>query len=511
MILERSKNAKRNGLWGLISNLCSVLFPFALRTVIIHEMGTEYLGLSGLFTSILNLMSISELGIVTSIVFGMYQALADDDTDLLCSLLGYYRKIYHVLGTVVLLAGAAVMPFLHLFIREDIPADINLYLLYALYVVNAAAAYFLFAYKACILTVYQRGDIKSKFTLGLSAAMYVAQIAVIITTHNYYWYVVVLVLYTLANNLLPALYVKKHYPQYISRGDLDSARRGDIRKRVAGLLATNMSTISRNAFDSITVSAFFGLTAVAVYNNYQYIISALAGMMLVITRSISAGIGNSVASDPKEKNLQDMHMINFWYMWISAWFAACLLCLYQPFMRLWTGTELMLPTHTMALFAASFFVQKLSDIQAQYFDALGLWWQKKYYSIAEAALNIVLNVVLGYFFGIAGIVASTIITVFTVNFLGASRIVFRQYFGTGFQGYLRRQLRYTAVALVAAAVTGAVCLVIHWDTPGISDFSALCIRAVICLVVPNAILLLFYYRTRIFREAYAWLKIRIRW
>lgn len=506
MRLARSKNAKRNSIWGFISNFITILLPFLVRTILIEELGAQYLGLSSLFTSILTVLNITELGFGTAIVYMMYKPLAEDDTDLLCALLNYYKKIYRMIGIVILTAGLVIIPFLDRLIKGTVPEDINIYILYVMYLLNTSLSYWLFAYKASILTIYQRNDIKSKIGIFTSSMLYIGQAVVVILTHSYYAYVAVLLCITVLNNIVPAIYVKKYYPQYICKGDISADLRKDIRTRLTGLMITKISAVSRNAFDSIIVSAFLGLVMVGIYNNYFYIINSVSAMMLVLTNAIAAGIGNSIAYDSTEKNLQDMRIINFWYMWISAWFMSCLVGLFQPFMRLWVGERLMFSDSIMMAFALYFFVQKIGDIQAQYFDAAGLWWYRKWYSVSEVIANIILNLVLGYFFGVFGIVIATILTIVFINFLGASSIIFKHYFKKGFCRYIADQLKWLTTATVVSVIIYFITVSFRFGN-GLFD---LITKGLICTVIPNCIILLFYFRSKLFKTAYSWLVARLR-
>lgn len=506
MRLERSKNAKRNSIWGLISNFLTILLPFLVRTILIEELGAQYLGLSSLFTSILTVLNITELGFGTAIVYMMYKPLAEDDTDLLCALLNYYRKIYRIIGMVILVAGLVIIPFLDRLIKGSVSEDINIYILYAMYLLNTSLSYWLFAYKASILTIHQRNDIKSKIGIFTSALLYIGQAIVVIVTHNYYAYVAVLLSITILNNIIPAIYVKKYYPQYICKGSISADMKKDIRTRLTGLMITKISAVSRNALDSIIVSAFLGLVMVGIYNNYFYIINSVSSLMLVLTSAIAAGIGNSIAYDTTEKNLQDMRIINFWYMWISAWFMSCLVGLFQPFMRLWVGEKLMFSDSIMMAFALYFFVQKIGDIQAQYFDAAGLWWYRKWYSVGEVIANILLNLLLGYFFGVFGIVVATLLTIVFINFLGASRIIFHYYFKEGFRQYIEDQLKW----LVTASIVSAIIYFITASFRFSNGFTDLIIKGVICVAIPNCTILLFNCKSKLFRTAYKWLIARLK-
>ena len=509
MILERSKNAKRNSIWGMISNIISTLLPFIVRTVLIKELGVEYLGLSSLFSSILMVINITELGFGTAIVYSMYKPLSEDDTPLLCALLSYYKKIYRIIGIVILILGICLLPFLKYFISGTIPQNMNISYLYLLYLLNTVLSYWLYAYKNSILSIYQRIDIKSKIMIILSLFLYVGQIIIIKKTHNYYCYVTMLLGYTVLNNIIPAIVVYIKYPQYKCKGNISKEFKKDTRTRVFGLMITKLSTVSRNAFDSIIVSAFLGLTVVGIYNNYYYVISSVTAIMLVFTSAISAGIGNSVATDTPQKNLRDMNIINFLYMWIAGWCTACLVSLYQPFMQLWVGKQLMFSNSVMWMFSLYFLLMKVCDIQAQYFDATGLWWHRRWYSIIEAIANIILNFILGYFFGVSGIIMATILTIFFIHFLGASKIIFNHYFKKKYTIYIFQQIIYIAVSFIVALATSFICNFIKIGSTNSSMLFELLIKGFICIIIPNFLFMLIYCKMPIFKQATNWIKDRI--
>ena len=87
MKIERRKNAKNNILFGILLKLYNILLPFLMRTAMIYYLGVEYLGLNSLFTSILHVLNLAELGIGSSMVFAMYKPIAVDDRSTLCALL----------------------------------------------------------------------------------------------------------------------------------------------------------------------------------------------------------------------------------------------------------------------------------------------------------------------------------------------------------------------------------------------------------------------------------------
>ena len=220
MQIERTKNATRNIVWGFLEKFLSVLLPFICRTVLIKTLGAEYLGLSSLFTSILQVLSISELGFGSAIVFSMYKPIAEDDNDTICALLNVYRKIYYVVGGAILVIGLALTPALPHLISGSYPDDINLFILYYIYLFNTAVSYFLYAYKQALFSAFQRNDLISKRTMVINVLMYLFQIGVLFAFRNYYVYAILIPVATLATNLANAYLANKMFPQLNAKGNL---------------------------------------------------------------------------------------------------------------------------------------------------------------------------------------------------------------------------------------------------------------------------------------------------
>ena len=132
MQIERTKNSAKNIISGFIMRIISMLMPFIIRTLIIKKLGVDYLGLNSLFSSILQVLSLSELGFATAVAYSMYKPIAEDNKELICALLNLIKKIYRVVGIIILILGIAVMPFLTYLIEGDYPQDINLYILYSI-------------------------------------------------------------------------------------------------------------------------------------------------------------------------------------------------------------------------------------------------------------------------------------------------------------------------------------------------------------------------------------------
>lgn len=509
MKIEKTKNAKRNIMVGLFNKLIVLFLPFLVRTAFIYSLGAEYLGLNSLFTAILNVLNMTELGFSSAVVFSMYEPIATDDTSTICALLNFYRKVYRIIGIVILVAGAVLIPFLPYLIKGECPAELNIYIIYIIYLSNTVVSYLLFAYKKSILEAFQRNDILfwiDTFTVGLTNLFQLILLFIWHDVRAYYLYVVTLLIFTVVNNFLNAVVVNRKYPQYKCSGKLSAENRSSIKKQVSGLMINKICQMTRNSFDSIFVSAFLGLTMTTIYNNYYYVLNAVVGFSTIFTNAITAGVGNSIVTEHKDKNYKDFYTFNFMYMWISGWAAITMFCLYQNFMMLWVGKELTLSVAISFLFSFYFYVLKIGDIRATYSSSAGLWWENRYRAIIEVIENIVLNYFFVKLWGIHGIIIATIIPILTINNTVGMWILNSRYFKKqhGTIEFFSRNSIYFVVTLFASMITWAVCYL----TP--SNILGLFMKGLICIFVPNLLYFIIYQKNKDYQNAKKWLLARIK-
>lgn len=215
MKLDRTKNAIRNFFWGIINRVITLLLPFIARTIIINSLGAEYLGLNNLFTSILNVLSLAELGVGTALVYAMYKPIAEENKEQICALLKLYRTCYRFIGGVILLAGLTLVPFLPKLVHGSLPSGINLYVLYSIFLSNTVLSYFLFAYKQSLLQAHQRTDICSNVGSIINISMNIIQIVVLLRFRNYYLYILLKPVFTVITNIVIAHVTTRMYPEYV--------------------------------------------------------------------------------------------------------------------------------------------------------------------------------------------------------------------------------------------------------------------------------------------------------
>ena len=497
---SRTLNTKRNIIWSLAEYLTTVIFQFVSRFIIVQVLGAEYLGLSSLFTSILHVLNMAELGFSTAIIYNMYKPIANNDIDTVCSLLAYYRKIYRIIGTILLTAGFAVMPFLPYLISGEYPSDINIYILYSLYVANTGISYFLFAYKTSLLNALQRLDLTKIAYCIVNVSQYVLQIVVLIAFKgigpiNYYLFVAIMIVGTASKNLLAALIVSKRYPQYKCYGKLDVETKKNVIEKVKGLLICNISGVTYTTFDSIIISAFIGLSTVAIYNNYLTVYSGVASIVVLIRSAMQASVGNSVAKESIEKNLNDIKKWQFLFSIIATICSSCMLCMFQPFMILWMGEDMLLPTIDVFLISAWLFVSTIQHAFYLYLSATGLWWDIKWAYILSTIVNLALNLILCNFIGTTGIIAATLISSLIFGTIWQCAIIFKKYFGMNATKYFATQLIYIVFAGVVWVSCYFLCSLISCNL-----FLSLFLRLLICCFLTTILTILVFFKTNVFKQ-----------
>ncbi len=499
---ENVKNTTRNIVWGIVNRGVAFLVPFVMRTVLIYLLGTEYLGLDSLFTSILQMLNIAELGFSSAVVFSMYKPIATNDSKKICALLNLYRTAYRIIGLLILVAGLLFTPFLPRLIKGDIPADLNVYLLYFIFLGNAVVGYWMFAYKKSLLSAHQREDLNVNANTITTLLKTSLQLCFLAAFRDYYLFLLVMPVMSVAENFYIEWLTRKYFPQYVCRGRLDRDSRKDIFRRIGGLMIQRLCRQSRNSMDNIIISAYLGLTQVTIYGNYYTILYGIHTLLECITKAMTASVGRNIVVADAEKNHADMVCFTFMYMWIASVCAVCLLVIFQPFMLLWMGQELMLSRLSVILLCIYLYSLCMGDIRSVYVTSAGLWWEGRFRSALEAAANILLNIVLGKYLGISGIILATILSIVMINFIYGTTIIYRYYFkNKKLYSYYLQHVFYASVTVITALVVYLIC-----NRLPDGNLIKLVIKGITAFFLSNICLLVFYHRTKRFRDAFCFVK-----
>ena len=497
MKIERTKNASKNIAVGVSLKLYQMLAPFLMRTAMLYYMGEQYLGLSGLFTSILHILNLAELGVGSAMVFSMYQPIAEDDEAAICALMRLYRTYYRIIGLVIGVVGIALTPMIPHLIKGTVPDGLNVYVLYLLNLGATVLTYWLFAYKNCLLNAHQRTDVSSLVTILTTTVQYGLQLVIMIVWKNYYLHMIVALLTQALNNVITAFVANKMYPRYQARGKLDREKTRSINGRIRDLFTSKMGSVILTSGDSVVISAFLGLSVLAVYQNYYFILTSVLGIVEIMLQSVMAGLGNSFLTETKQKNFKDLKKFTFLFIWLTGLFSCCFLALYQPFMEIWVGKGLMLGNSAVIWLALYFFVCTLCRLLSVYKDAAGLWHKDRFRPLVAAVVNVTLNLLWVRSMGVYGVLMSTVVSVTVVELPWLLYNIFTVFFyKTYFGEYIRHLLGLILAAAVAAVAVWLICLPIQGN-PWVS----LVLRGIVGVTVPNLLLWLLLHRTQQFIPA----------
>lgn len=484
MKMQRTRNATRNIIFGTFYRVIATIGPFVVRTVMLYFLGVDYLGLNSLFTSLLSFLSLAELGVGSAMVYAMYKPIAEDDIDSVCALLKLYKKLYRIIGAVILGIGVCLLPFINKLVSGTVPNAISLFLLYGIYLFNTVISYFLFSYKQSVLMAYQRNDIISRQSLVVQLIMYLFQIGALVAFRNYYIYIILLPIFTIITNFVNSIIVDKLYPQILCKGKVDKKTAAVIKRNILALIGGKLSNTVLHSSDNLVLSIFIGLRMVAIYGNYYYIINAVVGFTEVIYTSLTAGLGNSIVTEPIEKNYDDFNVLSFLNTWLVTWCCTCFMCLMQPFMALWVGEDLLFPEGMVVLFVVYFYLYQINKIVLTYKDAAGLWYQDRFRPYVVMGTNLILNVMTVQRIGIYGVILSTIISLI-ISIPWSTYTVFRYLFKTDTKKYYLSFFKNVLVAVFTCLITYKICNMVNRN-----EIFMLFERFALCCVIPNVVLLL---------------------
>lgn len=491
---SRTDNSLKNIKFAIIGQVCGLLVGFLARAVFVKILSAEYLGINGLFSNILSILSLAELGIGSAMVYSMYKPLAANDTKKVAILMKIYKKAYSVIGIVVLSVGLVLTPFLSLFINNmpDIP-EIKLY--YVMYVINSALAYF-FSYKRSLIIADQKRYIATIYRYGLFVICSMVQCIALYITHNYTIYLVVQLCSTLLENIAISSKADKMYP-YLKekvREGLPGEEKRELIKNIKAMSIHQLGNVLVQSTDNLLISRMVSLVSVGIYSNYFMITNALNVVYGLIYNSVTASVGNLCATESSTKIKQFFEYFNFALFWLYAFSAICLVTLFNPFITIWVGKEYLFSMDIVLVIALNFYLYGMRRCIVVFRNAMGIFWYDRYKALLEAILNLVFSIYLGRLYGIIGIFAGTIVSTIFANLLIEPRILFKYGFKISSLGYYYEYLKYTIVFIIVGGTTYGVTGMIKMD-----GWWSFVLKAVICVFMSNILFLLIFARNKNFK------------
>ena len=451
--LTRTAHSLRNISAALIGYMCTILLTFLVRTVFIKQLGSTYLGINGLFSNILFILSFAELGLGTAIIYSLYKPLAENDKKQISAILNFYALSYRIIGCSIILFGIILLPFLNYIVgdKSQLPSDIPpLKLVFLLYVLNVAGSYF-FNYKRSLLIASQNGRIDSLNQLIYHSARDILQIIFLIVFKSFLLFLIIQILFTLIGNIAISRKANIFFPFLDSykHEKIDSNTLAKIKKNVLAMICHKIGSVIVSGTDNIFITHFVGLLTTGIYSNYILIKSTILSLIQHVMTPLTASVGNMIATESKDRCFDLFNRIFFANAYIAIVCSALFQILVNRFIFLMWGGDNMLSNLIVALISTNFYLTIMRKTSQIFIDSSGLFWQIKWKSIVEGVINIIASISFAMYFdmGLFGIVLGTITSNLCTNFWWEPYVVFRYFFYKPILFYFVIYVRYLFIAL----------------------------------------------------------------
>lgn len=498
----RTSNSIKNTIITFIACLCNTILGAVSLTLFIRILDVEYIGINGLFSNVLSMLSIAELGIGNAIIVNLYKPVYENDKEKIKSLMHFYKKAYNIIAVIMFSVGILIIPFLK-YIIKDATVPVNLVIVYILHLTTVVSPY-LFAYKRAILTANQKSYVMKLIEIVYLFICSFFQILILYVTRNYYLYLIVKIICQIIKNIIISIIVNKKY-QFVKDKNyqkLDKQTEKDILSKVGALSLHKVSNFVVNGTDNIIISTFLGLTPVGLYSNYNMVIKNVKEIFYQIITSITASVGNLLVEGNKDKLFKTYKKIRFFNTWLSLFSSICLLVIMQDFICLWIGKKYLLSPIVLIVLVLNYYQSLLQRNYKLFKDAAGIWKEDKYVPIIVAILNIILSIVLLKLYGLVGVFMGTIASSLVYWIYSFPKLIYKGLFNKSYKSYILEILSYifllTSLSFITYKVTSLFIIK--------NILLKVIVDIIVCCFAPNVILLILFHRTEEYKYFYNLLK-----
>ncbi len=458
-------NRLQKTIFNSISNVLvlfsTTILSFILRTFFIKILGEQCLGLDGLFTNILSLLSLSELGISTAISYSLYKPLATENKDKINKIMSFYKKIYQSIAFLILIFSLVLLPFLHLMVK-DYNVSYNIYLIYGLYVLDTILSY-LTSYKVILIEADQKNYKLTSIKILFNFLTYGLQLTFLLCTKNLIWYLIIRVGVRQVERIVTNIYIGKKYPavQFQYPKKIDKEDGDEIKKNVKGIIFHKIGNYAVNGTDNILISSIVNIATTGIYSNYLSIVSIIRNFIGSIVVSATASFGNLNVNNPPEVKLNVFNIMDFVCFFLTGLFAIGIYFLINSFITLWIGSNYTVNIYCVILITMNFYLNAMLLPIDTVKDASGKYYQDRYVPIIQTIINITLSFLLGYFMGLPGILLATTISYLSTVSWSKAYIVYKYIFDKNVILYLKKQCKNLLILFLSILVANFVFSLFH--------------------------------------------------
>lgn len=479
---SRKENTLRNLIYAWASQGFSITMNMLVRIIFVHVLSKDYLGITGLFSNIITILSVAELGIGNAIVYGLYQPLAKGNEKRVKALMQFYQKVYVGIGIFILTVGLVLTPYISWFVKQlpDIP---YLQYIYMLFICNASASYF-FSYKGALISADQKEYILKKIRVKVLFFMYITQILILLITKNYIAYLTIQVISTIIMNIGFSLAADRMYPYLKEKQKIPLKRIQFLRivKDTKALLCHKIGSVIVFSTDNLIISKYTGLGNVADYSNYTLIQETLSGILTQLFSAMAPSIGNLIAVEDKKKSIDTFWKIMFLDTWLYGNCTLCFLCLAQDFVRLCFGETYLISIEILIIIIINFYLTGVRKCVITFKDAYGLFFQNWYMPLLESVINLFISILLVRELGVVGVLLGTTISSLMIPVWSEPYVLFHYGFRFPIINYWKQYGKYLFLIIAIGVITWNICNLI----PYIPIFSFL-LKGICCILIINSI------------------------
>lgn len=491
----RSAKSIRNVATGVTNKVLMMVLAFATRTLFIRLLGAEYTGISSLYTNILSVLSLAEMGMGNVLMFYLYGALKDRDEDRICSLVNEFKKIYTAIIIIVLSIGVLLIPFLRYIVHSSLDSK-ELIGYYLLYLVNSVASYFV-VYRTIVLSADQKSYLSNIVNTIATIAMYVFQIVYLLIFRDFWGYLIIQVLCTIGSNLVLNGISLKHYPYLRLKKRINNTGEVIYKRELFGnIKATFLFKIADTVLDqtdSIIISIMFGTVVVGYYSNYFMLISYIVAIAGIIANGLVASFGNLQTEGNMERSYEMFRVALTAFSIFGTICTTCYACIVQDFVPVWVGSQYLMPYGLVLAVLAVFYLRMATNTMWMYRSAMGLFKEVQYINLSAAGLNIVLSIILGKIIGVAGVIVATAASRILTSFWFEGKVVFER-FGKPVGEYFLLQIKNFGICVLAVAVAYRLCSFVDG-----SPYIVILLKLLIAAITSFLITLIAYGKTSEFK------------
>ncbi|HOP09953.1 MAG TPA: polysaccharide biosynthesis protein [Oscillospiraceae bacterium] len=495
---SRTFNTARNIKWGYILSTVQLLLSFISRTIFIYVLGKVYLGVNGLFSNILGVLSLSELGFGTAITFALYKPLAENDTEKIKSLMRLFRNINRVVAVVVAVLGIAIAPFIKYLVKTEQPID-YLVIYYLTFLFNTSTSY-LFSYKEALLNANQQGYVVTKNNLICVVTMMICQCTVLLlfkgnifaytaylVTQSTIYFTMRCVLYRKADKLHP--YLRDKEVKKLDKNDIKS-----ITNRVKALFLGRLGDVAVNQTDSLIISSLIGIAVYGLVDTYVMLTSKILSFVNVLRSSMFGSLGNLIATEGKERQANVLGALNFMNFWVYGFVCIAFAVLTQPFITLWIGTGYLIDNFSLMLILLNLYLSGQHGGLLSFRDAGGAFESDWATPLIQGGVNLAISIVLALKIGLPGVYIGSVVSTI-IAFTLRIRLVYRKMLGRTMREYLGKFALYFLMVLIVGGGLYALSVFVILKEITAVRFA---VMTLITGLVPNLIFFLLFRRTEEF-------------